>query len=82
MGVWIRTQSREILHFVDNVVYGESDEGNFVGFVPDAKNHNRVICLAVYPTKERCFDVLNAIQDHIQKGNKGVYTMPEGGADG
>lgn len=83
MGVWIRTQDKQSLFLIDNLGTATTVDGStLITNILDKTQPKSQYVLGEYPTEERALEVINAIQDHIQKGNKGVYTMPEGGADG
>lgn len=72
-GIWIQSQGRKILAFVDIVefvVYGgrKSTKNVIVG--------NRILDLGVYPTEERTLEVLKEIQESIIEKKK-LYEMPK-----
>lgn len=72
-GIWIQSQGRKILAFVDIVefvVYGgrKNTKNVIVG--------NRMLDLGVYPTEERTLEVLNEIQESIIEKKK-LYEMPK-----
>lgn len=64
--MWIRTQNRERLIDVKNVAVSLSKiDGKYLVFTNDDSIDDYLFTLAAYPTKERCLEVLDEIQGHI-----------------
>jgi len=77
--MWIRTQNRERLIDVKNVAVSLSKiDGKYLVFTNDDSIDDYLFTLATYPTKERCFEVLDEIEHQVDRyASKYVYQMPK-----
>ena len=69
MGLWVRSQDKEILLKVNEL---EIETNMIIAF-----DGNKYQCLGTYKTKERALEALDEIQEYMDNGYGDVYQMPE-----
>ena len=74
MGIWIRSQNKEVLRKCSKLQYNENDGKHTI--VDIAKTDNPVsiyMLLGEYPTRERALEVLEEIQNHTIECEKAKF---------
>lgn len=71
MGIWVRSNAKNCLVAVDNLVVESLNEFSREIFKHNivSRNNNCTIYLGAYSTKEKAIKVLDMIQEHILKQN-------------
>lgn len=76
MELWIRSQDKESLLKINNLEIKEFKEGYGIG---QWLNESNFYGLSIYKSKERALEILNEIQEHIQKQGQSYMLTDEKG---
>jgi len=71
MELWIRSQDKEILLKINEL---ETEANMIIAF-----DGNKYQCLGTYKSKERALEILDEIQEHIQKQGQSYILTDEKG---